>query len=128
MDRTLSPDQRADLVLAQMTQEEKLQLVHGIGWGVLRAGAPVPPEDIGGAGFVPGIKRLGIPDLNLADSAVGVRMSALHGRYSTLLPSTLGAAASWDTDATYLYGSVMGRELRAQGYNMSIGGGVDLAR
>jgi beta-glucosidase len=111
-----------------MTQDEKLQLVHGIGWGVLRAGAPVPPEDIGGAGFVPGIKRLGIPDLNLADSAVGVRMSALHGRYSTLLPSTLGAAASWDTDTAYLYGSVIGRELRAQGFNMSIGGGVDLAR
>ena len=128
MDRTLSPDQRADLVLAQMTQDEKLQLVHGIGWGVLRAGARVPPEDIGGAGFVPGIKRLGIPDLNLADSAVGVRMAALHGRYATLLPSTLGAAASWDTNAAYLYGSVMGRELRAQGYNMSIGGGVDLAR
>ncbi len=128
MDRTLSSDQRADLVLAQMTQDEKLQLVHGIGWGVLRPGAPVPAEDIGGAGFVPGIPRLGIPGLNLADSAVGVRMSALHGRYSTLLPSTLGAAASWDTDAAYLYGSVIGRELRAQGYNMSIGGGVDLAR
>jgi beta-glucosidase len=128
MDRSLSPDQRAGLVLAQMTPAEKLQLVHGIGWGVLRAGSPVPPEDNGGAGFVAGIKRLGIPDINLADSAVGIRMSALHGRYSTLLPSTLGAAASWDTDAAFLYGSVIGRELRAQGYNMSIGGGVNLTR
>jgi beta-glucosidase len=125
---SLSPDRRADMVLAQMTQEEKLQLVHGIGWGVLRAGAPVPPEDNGGAGFVQGIKRLGIPDINLADSAVGIRMSALHGRYSTLLPSTLGAAASWDPQAAFLYGSVIGRELRAQGYNMSIGGGVNLTR
>jgi beta-glucosidase len=77
---------------------------------------------------VPGIKRLGIPDVNLADSAVGVRKAALHGRYATLLPSTLGAAASWDTDAAYLYGTVIGRELRAQGYNMSIGGGMDLTR
>jgi beta-glucosidase len=128
MDRTLSPDRRADLVVAAMTEDEKLQLVHGIGWGVLRAGDPVPPEDNGGAGFVPGIKRLGIPDINLADSAVGVRMAALKGRYATLLPSTLGAAASWDTDAAFLYGSVIGRELRAQGYNMSIGGGVNLTR
>jgi beta-glucosidase len=128
MDQTLSPDRRADLVLAEMTQDEKIQLVHGIGWGVLRKGSPVPPEDNGGAGFVPGIKRLAIPDINLADSAVGVRMAALNGRYATLLPSTLGAAASWDTDAAYLYGSVIGRELRAQGYNMSIGGGVNLTR
>ena len=57
MDHSLSPDQRSTLVLAQMTQDEKLQLVHGIGWGVLRAGSPVPPEDNGGAGFVAGIKR-----------------------------------------------------------------------
>ena len=128
MDKRLSPDQRADLALAQMTQDEKLQLVHGTGWGVLREGAPVPPDDNGGAGFVPGIKRLGIPDIQLADSAVGIRMAALHGRYATLLPSTLGAASSWDTNAAYQYGSVIGRELRAQGYNMSIGGGVDLMR
>ena len=128
MDTSLSPDRRADLVLAQMTEAEKLQLVHGTGWGVLKPGTPVPPEDNGGAGFVPGIKRLGIPDVNLADSAVGVRMAALRGRYSTLLPSTLGAASSWDADSAYLYGSVIGRELRAQGYNMSIGGGVNLMR
>lgn len=128
MDTSLSADQRADLLLAQMTEDEKLQLVHGTGWGVLRPGAPVPADDNGGAGFVPGIKRLGIPDVNLADSAVGVRKAALRGRYATLLPSTLGAAASWDTDAAYLYGTVIGRELRAQGYNMSIGGGMDLTR
>ena len=36
MDKTLSPDQRADLVLQQMTLDEKIQLVHGTGWGVLR--------------------------------------------------------------------------------------------
>jgi beta-glucosidase len=128
MDPSLAPDRRADLVVEQLTQDEKLQLVHGIGWGVLREGAPVPPGDNGGAGYVEGIKRLGIPGINLADSAVGIRMSALHGRYSTLLPSTLGAASSWDPDAAYLYGVVIGRELRAQGYNMSIGGGVNLTR
>jgi beta-glucosidase len=128
MNSNLSPDRRADLVISRMTLDEKLQLVHGIGWGVLKQDSFVPPEDNGGAGFVPGIKRLGIPDVNLADSAVGVRMAALHGRYSTLLPSTLGAAASWDTASAFLYGDVIGRELRAQGYNMSIGGGVNLTR
>jgi beta-glucosidase len=128
MDRSLSPDQRADLVLQQMTLDEKIQLVHGTGWGVLRDGDPVPARSNFGAGYVPGIDRLGIPDINLADSAVGVRMAALQGRYATLLPSSLALAATWNLDAANLYGSVIGRELRDLGYNMSIGGGVDLAR
>ena len=128
MDSSLDPDTRADLMIRQMTLDEKIQLVHGSGWGVLRKGAIVLPGHNGGAGFVPGIPRLHLPGLNLADSAVGVRMSAPESRYSTLLPSVLGMSASWDEDAAFLYGSVIGRELRDQGYNMSIGGGVDLIR
>jgi beta-glucosidase len=44
------------------------------------------------------------------------------------LPDDLAGAASWDLDAAYEYGALIGRELRAQGYNMTLGGGVDLAR
>ena len=128
MDATLSPDVRADMVVKQLTLQEKIQLVHGIGWGPLRPGAPVPADNNGGAGQVLGIPRLGIPSLQQADSAVGVRMAALQSRYATLLPSVLGSTASWDPDAAHLYGDVIGRELRAQGFNQSIGGGVNLAR
>ncbi|MGH9615438.1 MAG: beta-glucosidase family protein, partial [Acidobacteriaceae bacterium] len=60
--------------------------------------------------------------------AYGVRFSARNGRYSTAMPSNLGSAASWDPQAACEYGGVIGRELRAQGYNMSLGGGVDLVR
>ncbi len=128
MDTSLDPDTRADLMIHEMTLDEKIQLVHGDGWGVLRKGSPVAPGHNGGAGFVPGIPRLGLPDINLADSAVGIRMAALNGRYATALPSVLGMSASWDPDAAFLYGSVIGRELRDQGFNMSIGGGMDLIR
>ncbi len=128
MDKSLDADKRADLMIHEMTLDEKIQLVHGAGWGVLRPGAPVATGHNGGAGFVPGIPRLHLPDINLADSAVGVRMAAPESRYATLLPSVIGMAASWDPDAAFLYGSVIGRELRAQGYNMSIGGGMDLIR
>jgi beta-glucosidase len=128
MNKALSPDERADMVIGQMTLDEKIQMVHGTGWGVLRAGAPIPARSNFGAGFMPGIDRLGIPDINLADSAVGIRMAAYQGRYATLLPSTLGAASSWNPDSAFLYGSVIGRELRALGFNMTIGGGVDITR
>ena len=90
MNRSLDADTRADLMIHEMTLDEKIQLVHGVGWGVLRAGAPVPPADNGGAGFVPGIARLHLPDINLADSAVGVRMAALEGRYQIFVPIKLG--------------------------------------
>src|SRR5260370_37084610 len=81
MNRNLSPDQRADLVIEQMTLDEKIQLVHGTGWGVFKEGSPAPPRSNLGAGFIAGIARLVIPYINLADSTVGVKLSALQSRY-----------------------------------------------
>src|SRR5258708_30919606 len=80
MNKSLSPDERADMVLGQMTLDEKIQMVHGQGWGVLRAGAPVPARSNFGSGFMAGIDRSRIPDINLAYSAAVFRMPAYHGR------------------------------------------------
>ncbi len=127
MNQNLSPDQRADLVLKQMTLDEKIALLHGNGW----EGTHVNPNAYlsnGGAGFTLGVPRLGIPIIQMSDAAYGVRGSAENGRYSTALPSNLAAAASWDPHAACEYGALIGTELRAQGYNMTLGGGVDLTR
>ena len=134
MDKKLSPDQRADLVIAQMTLEEKISLVHGLGMGFGGpAGAPMAPSpdasrSLGGAGFIPGIARLGIPDLQMADAAAGVTRGASRSRYSTALPSNVAEASSWDPKLAYEYGALIGRELHDQGFNMSLGGGVNLTR
>ena len=129
MNKSLSADERADLVLKQMTLDEKIGLLHGNGMRGWRAN-PNPNAYLsnGGAGFVLGVPRLGIPTIQMSDAAYGVRSSAENGRYSTALPSDLAAAASWDTQAACEYGALIGTELRAQGYNMTLGGGVDLAR
>jgi beta-glucosidase len=123
MDKSLSPDRRADLVMEKMTLDGKIELVHGTG-GFLKSG----PRSNGGAGMISGIARLGLPDLQLADSAVGVRGAAPRGRYSTLLPSTIGEAATWDPKLAFEYGALIGRELRDQLYNVSLGGGADITR
>ena len=57
-----------------------------------------------------------------------MRASAENGRYSTALPSNLASAASWNTEDACAYGTLIGRELRAQGYNMTLGGGTNLTR
>jgi len=122
-DKTLPPDRRADLLMERMTIEEKITLVHGTGGFELSG-----PRSNGGAGVVAGIPRLGLPDLQLADSAVGVRAAAERGRYSTPLPSTIGEAATWDLTLANSYGALIGRELRDQQYNVSLGGGLDITR
>ncbi|HEV2645819.1 MAG TPA: glycoside hydrolase family 3 C-terminal domain-containing protein [Acidobacteriaceae bacterium] len=125
MNTSLDADTRADLLIHEMTLDEKILLVHG---APNHDGPNATPGFNGGAGIIPGIARLGLPPINMADSAVGITKGASRSRYSTLLPSTLGMSASWDPDTAFLYGSIIGRELRQQGYNMSIGGGVDLIR
>lgn len=128
MNSQLSPDARADLVLKEMTLDEKIDLLHGNGmpgWG-----KPKPNAHLGngGAGFVLGVPRLGIPMIQMSDAAYGVRSSAQNGRYSTALPSNIAAASSWDPQGACEYGALIGRELRAQGYNMTLGGGVNITR
>jgi beta-glucosidase len=128
MNTKLSPDERAAMVLKEMTLDEKISLLHGTGMKGLGPMSPLARDSNGGAGYVVGVPRLGIPNLQISDAAYGVRMSGENGRYSTALPSNLGSAASWDLDAAYQYGKLIARELRAQGYNMSLGGGSNLTR
>ncbi len=123
MNTSLSPDERADLVLKEMTVDEKVALLHGVG---MPTDEPVTPENAPsnrGVGYAVGVPRLGIPGIDMSDAAYGVRSSGVNGRYSTALPANVAAAASWDVDAAYEYGALIGSELRAQGYNMSLGGG-----
>jgi beta-glucosidase len=128
MNTGLSPDERASLVVKEMTLDEKISLLHGTGMVGLSPMSPLSIHANGGAGYVVGVPRLGIPDIQMSDAAYGVRASGENGRYSTALPSDVAGAASWDTKAAYEYGALIGRELRAQGFNMSLGGGVNLTR
>ena len=110
------PDQAADFLLGQMAQSEKIQLVHGALSGYIAA-----PH--GEVGWIPGIPRLGIPDLGFEDGSVGVGVGVGQ---STALPSSIASAASWDLNLAYQYGVVIGKEMREHGVNVNLGGNANL--
>ena len=132
MNPALEPDQRAELAVAQMTREEKQGLV----FGYFGTDAPwkkytiAPEARQGSAGYVPGMARLGIPPQWQADAGIGVATQggAAVKRARTALPSGLAAAASWDPEVAFRGGAMIGAEARADGFNVLLGGSVNLMR
>ena len=57
---SLSPDERASMVVKEMTLEEKISLLHGTGMAGLSPMSPLAGQSNGGAGYVVGIPRLGM--------------------------------------------------------------------
>jgi len=128
MNPALSPDVRADLLDRQLTLEERVGLVHGV-IAVPMFGA-LPPGAIGSIGFVPGIARLGVPALQETDAEGGVAnpMNARPGDAATPLPSGLSIAASFDPAIAYATGAMVGHEAWRKGFNLLLGGAVNLMR
>jgi len=112
-------DQRADAILAQMTIDQEIHLVHG--GAALDWWNHTLPR--GAAGWIQGNTQLGIPDLYLGDGPNGV--SDAIGP-ATALPSSIASAATWDLNEASKYGQVIGKELRAYGINANLGGNVNM--
>jgi beta-glucosidase len=68
MNTSLSPDERASLVVKEMTLDEKISLLHGTGMVGLSPMSPLAIHANGGAGYVVGVPRLGIPDIQMSDA------------------------------------------------------------
>jgi beta-glucosidase len=127
----LSPDVRATQLTAQLTQDEKIQLIHSYFGARPKPGdKPVPPGALGSAGYVPAITRLGIPALQESDAGLGVANSDAFrpGDSATPLPAGLVTAASWDPQVAYRGGAMIGAEARSKGFNVLLAGGTNLMR
>src|SRR6478736_5072477 len=99
MDTSLSADERAALLLPEMTLEEKADLM---------AGDPYPPgQELAYINY--GIPRLGIPELRMADIGPSVRR-ALDP--TTGFPMGLAAAATWNTAREVEVGAAVREEAR----------------
>lgn len=100
--------QRARSLVEQMTLDEKIEYLSGETSFSLRA-----------------VERLGIPRILLADGPQGMRNHAPH---STLYPSGILLAATWNRDMGTAYGRSMGDDARARGIGIVLGPGVNMYR
>ncbi|WBO21286.1 beta-glucosidase [Sphingomonas abietis] len=133
MNAALATPDRVRLLLAAMTQAEKLTLVTG--WfGTDQPGDHFKADPLaryGSAGFVAGVPRLGIPPQWQSDAGVGVATQNVdreHPLERTSLPSGIALAASWNPRLAFTGGAMIGSEARASGFDVMLTGGVDLVR
>jgi beta-glucosidase len=134
--QVISPEERARQTEQQMTDDERFGLIHSLMVFVLepdfsqvrdkRAPANVPQI----AGWVKGVPRLGVPDLLLTDAGLGITNpnSGRKGDQSTALPSAQALGATFNPKLAYESGAILGREARSRGFNVVLGGGMNLAR
>nr|WSW47007.1 glycoside hydrolase family 3 C-terminal domain-containing protein [Streptomyces sp. NBC_01001] len=105
---------RIDALLERLTLEEKTGLLHG----------GRDPAPLGQAGYLPGVPRLGIPALRLADGPAGVRVA----KPATALPAPVMLASAFDPALAREYGRVVGREGRALGQDVLLSPMANLIR
>ncbi|MGW0390075.1 beta-glucosidase [Streptomyces sp. NPDC003042] len=105
---------RIDALLDRLTLDEKTALLHG-------AQDPAP---LGQAGYMPGVPRLGIPPLRLADGPAGVGVA----KPATALPAPVLLASAFDPALAREYGRVLGREGRALGQDVLLAPMANLIR
>ncbi|MER5929180.1 glycoside hydrolase family 3 C-terminal domain-containing protein [Streptomyces sp. NPDC002054] len=105
---------RVDALLERLTLEEKTALLHG----------RPDPASLGQAGYLPGVPRLGIPPLRLAEGTAGVRVAGP----ATALPAPVLLASAFDPELAREYGRVLGREGRALGQDILLGPNANLIR
>ena len=109
-------DGRVDRLLSEMTLDEKLTLLEGA--------QEAASTNQFTAGYLPGIPRLGIPSLRLADGPPGVATR----QPSTGMTGTMGVAATFSQRDAYLNGAVIGRDARALGADVVLEPFVNIDR
>ena len=98
---------RAAEIVAQMTLQEKIAYIGGYkSW------------------YIRPVERLGLPAVKMVDGPQGVR----NNTKSTLYPSGVAAAATWNRSLINEMGVALGQDARARGVHILLGPGVNIYR
>ena len=113
-------DSKADEIIAQMTLEEKVAMLHGKHMFTSE-----------------GVPRLGIADMIYADGPFAIReemephsWNSLHlsTDSSTFFPTGSALAATWSPELAYQYGKGLAVEARLRGKDMLLGPAINIQR
>jgi len=119
-DRLTVNDKKIDAIIAQMTLEEKVEMLHS-------------KTNMSSAG----VERLGIADMHYADGPFGIREEGVPNGFqsagwkldsATYFPTGSALAATWSEDLAYKYGTGMGKEARLRGKDVILGPAVNIQR
>ena len=129
---------KAREIEAQMTDDERFGLLKNLMVVNFKTGKRDErvPADIGQlAGWTPGVSRLGVPDLLLTDAALGITNPGLGRKLpdgtpdsGTALPAGIVMGSTFDPQFAYSAGEILGLEARQRGFNVHLGGGINLMR
>ena len=109
-----------DSIVAQMTLEEKVGMLHGNSMFTTAA-----------------VERLGVPELKIADGPLGIREElerdswtplGLDDDYATYYPAGAGLSAAWNPDLAYLFGKGVGEEARARDKDVLLSPAINIIR
>lgn len=100
-------EQRVDVLLRQMTPEEKIDLLGGVNLFDVR-----------------GVPRIGVPTMATGDGFFGVR----RWSRSNVMPGGIALAATWNPELANQFGTQIGRDARARGVHFYLAPGVNMYR
>ena len=119
-DKLTVNDKKINEIIAQMTLEEKVNMLHS-------------KTNMSSAG----VERLGIADMNYADGPFGIREEGVPNGFqsagwtldsATYFPTGSALAATWSEELAYKYGTGMGKEARLRGKDVILGPAVNIQR
>ena len=119
-DKLTAHDKEIDKIIAQMTLEEKVNMLHS-------------KTNMSSAG----VERLGIADMHYADGPFGIREEGVPNGFqsagwkldsATYFPTGSALAATWSREMAYLYGTGMGTEARLRGKDVILGPAINIQR
>ena len=151
MNTKLSAEERTELLLDEMTMEQKIQqiaisrfnendtgetvVINKSGSSKYQNGEFAPQGTLPGCEWqdtgrqIRGIEELGIPTIRMTNGGTGVKGGSCgNDPEATGLPSTLAMAATFDRELNYEAGRILGEETRAFAHHVLLGPGMNLVR
>lgn len=151
MNTKLSAEERTELLLDEMTMEQKIQQIAISRFNENDKGEPVvinrkgtskymngefaPEGTLPGCDWqdtgrqIKGIDELGIPTIRMTNGGTGVKGGSCgNDPEATGLPSSLSMAATFNSELNYEAGRILGEETRAFAHHVLLGPGMNLVR